>query len=137
MVSKALGSEKHSQVLPLEMQSDLESAYATYAQGKLARIIMLNMKAVRAEETDWSKPQKYSFPLSRKIREAKIERLEGPGSDASKNITFRGFSYDYEADLGKPVAMSGVEKTEERILVKDGKLELEVPASSAVLLTFH
>lgn len=68
-------------------------------------------------------------------REALVRRLYANGSDAITGITWDGISYNYELDLGKPVRLQNV-TTGEKVLVKNGTVEVAVPDSQAVVLDF-
>jgi hypothetical protein len=57
------------------------------------------------------------------------------GSDAITGITFDAWSYNYELAQGKPVRLGNVTYGEATV-VKDGVVAVDVPDSSAALLTF-
>lgn len=132
MVSRVLGDEPRTQLLPLPLEADDESAYAVYTKGTLARIAVLNLE-VAPTSAARPGPKSYSLPVPHHFKGAKVERLEGPGSYATTNISYGGYSYDYEAGLGTPVPLKA--KLDEFVRVTNGKLHFDVPASSAILLT--
>ncbi|KAI1810279.1 glycoside hydrolase family 79 protein [Poronia punctata] len=121
-----------------------ESAYAAYVDDVLARIIVINMHAYNytVDDTTINPEQRpvrnYTFGVGGFAdgTEATVRRLSANGSDAVTGISWDGISYDYELDLGKPVRLCNV-TTGEKLLVKDGAVEVAVPDSQAVVLDFR
>lgn len=81
--------------------------------------------------------QQYTFAVSgvRNGELVGVQRLLANGSDAITGITFDGWSYNYELDLGKPVRLHNV-TVGETAVVRNGQVTVDVPDSSAVLLNF-
>lgn len=75
-------------------------------------------------------------PQSCSGKTASLQRLIANGSDAVSGVTFDGYSYNYELDNGKPVLLGNVTRGETQRLDRRGVLEIEVPDSSAVLVSF-
>lgn len=134
--------------IPLSSDSE-EAAYAAhYTKGhddKLARIIVVNLHGYNTtvdgqglEPVPTPKKRgsrKYTFDVGKSHGSVGVQRLLANGSDAITGITFDGWSYNYELDLGKPVRLHNV-TVGEKTKVRDGKVTIEVPDSSAVLLNF-
>jgi hypothetical protein len=59
------------------------------------------------------------------------------GSDAVTGATFDGYSYNYELDNGKPVLLKNITRGESVKVSRKGDLTVDVPDSSAVLLSFR
>ena len=57
------------------------------------------------------------------------------GSDAISGITFDGYSYNYELDEGKPVRLNNVTYGEKINVGKNGMLKVDVPWSSAAIVS--
>ncbi|EGR49630.1 glycoside hydrolase family 79 [Trichoderma reesei QM6a] len=129
-----------------------EAAYAAHyssglLRGHLARITVLNMRGYNTTvdgqglEPVPSPPprpsQKYTFAVSgvRNGARVGVQRLLANGSDAITGITFDGWSYNYELDKGKPVRLHNV-TVGETAVVRNGQVTVDVPDSSAVLLSF-
>lgn len=130
-----------------------EAAYAahytqsSHEEAHLARIVVLNMHSYNttvdgAGLDPVPSPEKrvsrtYTFDVSGMYHgsNVKVQRLLANGSDAITGITWDGWSYNYELDTGKPVRLHNV-TTGETVKVKDGLVSVEVPDSSAVLLSF-
>ncbi|KAI0096102.1 glycoside hydrolase family 79 protein [Nemania sp. FL0031] len=124
-----------------------DAAYGAYVDDVLARIMVINMRAYNytlngtgdlctlnpAPRTS----RTYSFGVEgfEDGREAVVRRLYANGSDAITGITWDGISYNYELDLGKPVRLRNV-TVGERVVVKNGAVEVAVPDSHAVVLDF-
>lgn len=134
LVAKALGKEGNVSIRPLDLKEGLYSAYAVYANGALKRIVIINFEEVASGAIHRPDDRSYTFRLAKPLREATVERLEGPGSDASKNITFGGTTFAYEVSRGKPVKVLSNKANDEVPIkqIKQGLLEIGVPASSAV-----
>jgi hypothetical protein len=66
-----------------------------------------------------------------------LQRLIANGSDAVTGATFDGYSFNYELDNGKPVLMNNVTRGEIVQVDRRGDLAVEVPDSSAVLISFR
>ncbi|GJN67409.1 glycoside hydrolase family 79 protein [Purpureocillium lilacinum] len=64
-----------------------------------------------------------------------VQRLLANGSDAITGITFDGWSYNWDLDHGKPVRLHNV-TVGETVKVKGGQVSVDVPDSSAVMLSF-
>ena len=58
------------------------------------------------------------------------------GSDAITGVTFDGYGYDYELDNGKPVSLANVTRDETLAVGRRGVVNVKVPDSSAVLVSF-
>ncbi len=138
----------------IPLSSDQEAAYAahhspgTNKSGKLARIMVLNMRGYNTTvdgagleplpSPDERRSKKYSFDVGQSFRngqEVVVQRLLANGSDAITGITFDAWSYNYELEQGKPVRLTNVTYGETAV-VNDGVVTVEVPDSSAALLTF-
>lgn len=127
-----------------------EAAYAAHftRKEKLARILVINMHgynttvdgagldplpnpAVRTS-------REYSFQVGSQAadgQQVRIQRLMANGSDAITGITFDGWSYNWELDVGRPVRLHNV-TTGETAVVKNGQVTVKLPDSSAALLSF-
>ncbi|CAG8224193.1 unnamed protein product [Penicillium salamii] len=128
MVAHAV-EDPHSRIVNIPLADDTESAYAIYNGTQLSKLVVTNLRAFN--QTTINRPiRKYEFTLPA-YQSARIDRLIGPGSDAVGNITFGGISYDHALDEGKPVRV----RSEETTRIKHGVLRVEVPDSSAVLIT--
>lgn len=129
-----------------------EAAYAAHyssglLKGHLARITVLNMRGYNTTvdgqglEPVANPPprpsQTYTFAVSGVHNGAHVgvQRLLANGSDAITGITFDGWSYNYELDKGKPVRLHNV-TVGETAVVRDGRVTVDVPDSSAVVLNF-
>lgn len=136
--------------IPLSSDS-AEAAYAAhYTHGhsdKLARIIVVNMHSYNTTvDGQGLEPvphppkrtsRKYTFAVDKAHHSGtvQVQRLFANGSDAITGITFDGWSYNYELDEGKPVRLHNV-TVREKTKVRNGEVTVEVPDSSAVLLSF-
>jgi len=132
-------------IVNLPLPSEQESAYAAYVGGKLARLIVVNMMAYNATDynsnyTDnYPRPiERYSFQLPGSVarQQVGLQRLSANGSDATTGITFDGYSYNYELDEGRPVLLNNVTRGETAKVGRNGRLTLNVPRSSAVIVDF-
>lgn len=129
MVAEAIGKSNDTRVVNIPLSEDTESAYAIYNGQRLSKLVVTNLRAFN--QTTGDRPHRtYQFNVPAQHERARIERLNGPGSDAIGNITFGGVSYDHALGEGKPVRRHAHQETR----VIDGVLEIEVPDSSAVLV---
>ncbi|KAJ5086472.1 hypothetical protein NUU61_007779 [Penicillium alfredii] len=133
MVATALGHAKDSRIVNIPLSEDTESAYAIYNGKRLSKLAVLNLRAFNQTTTKTRPDRKYLFQLPKHSQDAKIERLTAPGSDALQNVTFGGVSYGYGLKQGKPVV---VDSKEEKADIKNGVLSIDIPDSSAALVTF-
>ncbi|TQW01284.1 hypothetical protein V2A60_002291 [Cordyceps javanica] len=131
-------------VVPLHLASDSEAAYAVYEDGRLRRVLAINMRGYNTTRGGAGvdplpapppRPSRsYAFQIGGDLRgPVGVQRLLANGSDAITGITFDGWSYNYELDNGKPVRQSNV-TTGETLRVEGGVVTVEVPDSSAALL---
>ncbi|CZT18183.1 uncharacterized protein RCC_04023 [Ramularia collo-cygni] len=130
-------------IVNIPLADEKEAAYASYVDGKLAKIIVINMMAYNA--TDYNKefitgfPRPvvdYSFQLGSALagKTASLQRLNANGSDAISGVTFDGYSYNFELDEGKPVLLQNVTRGEQVCADGNGLVSVSVPWSSAVIL---
>ena len=142
--------------IPLSSDEE-ESAYAAHYTargsphrqgGSLARIMVINMHGYNTT-VDGAGLDPQPSPPSRTVRSytfgvdgvpsgrsVGVQRLLANGSDAITGITFDGWSYNYDLAMGKPVRLHNVTYGE-RATVRNGQVTVEVPDSSAVLLSFE
>ncbi|KAH8816373.1 glycoside hydrolase family 79 protein [Xylogone sp. PMI_703] len=135
-------TKKKVQIANIPLSTSYDAAYAAYDNGRLARIMVINLRQYNYTvngTSDIPNPvkrpsQKYSFQLPKTVfGEATIQTLHANGSDAITGITWDGLSYNYELDNGKPVRLRNV-TTGEKVLVWGGKVTLDVQDSSAAIL---
>ena len=122
----------------IELGSIYEDAYAAYVDDRLERIAIVQMNAYNYTNSTGPRPSKtYSFQLPHDcgMKQVGVQRLMANGSDAITGVTFDGYSYNYELDNGKPVLQKNVTRGETLEVGKDGLLEVEVPWSSAAILS--
>ncbi|KAJ5951122.1 uncharacterized protein N7479_009535 [Penicillium vulpinum] len=131
MVASAIGKSKDTRIVSIPLSEDTESAYAIYNGNRLSELVITNMRAFNQTTSGHRPHREYQFRVPSQHKSARIDRLIGPGSDALDNITFGGISYDHALEEGKPVQRHSNEETR----IKNGLLTIEVPDSSAVLIT--
>lgn len=132
MVASSLGRSENNRIVNIPLQGDTESAYGIYDGDKLSKLVVVNLNAFNQSTTTGRPSRRYEFEVPGHYRRATVERLIAPGSDAMTNITFGGVSYDYDLEQGKPVTLDW---KEERAEIHGHILQIEVPDSSAVLLS--
>jgi hypothetical protein len=132
MVANAIGKSDNIRIVNIPLGEDTESAYAIYDGKRLSKLAVMNLRAFNQTTTGTRPHRAYNFHVPARHRSAKVERLIGPGSDALDNITFGGISYGYALRRGMPVPVHALEEVAR---VRDGVLTVEVPDSSAVLLS--
>ena len=127
----------------LPLPDEQESAYAAYIDGKLDRVIVVNMMEYNATAGNkyinhYPRPiERYEFQLPTAYHgEAEVQRLMANGSDAITGVTFDAYSYNYELNEGMPVLLHNVTRGEKVLVSKDGKMSIDVPRSSAAIVRF-
>lgn len=131
--------------VPLE-GGEREAAYAAYEDGRLARVMVINLDTYNTTsngegfEPLESPPERpsvdYTFSLPETdAQSVSLHRLWANGSDALTGVTWDGWSYNYELDDGRPVRLGNV-TVGETVEVRDGEVTVSVPHSSAVMLSF-
>ena len=130
-------------IVNLPLPNEEESAYAAYVDGSLARLMIINMMEYNATAgnnmtDDYPRPvAQYDFQLPAGCRgKVELQRLMANGSDAITGITFDGYSYNYELNNGLPVLLNNVTRGDTANVDETGKLSIDVPYSSAVLVRF-
>ncbi|KAK4561080.1 hypothetical protein LTR86_005035 [Recurvomyces mirabilis] len=131
-------------IVNLPLPNEEESAYAAYVDGKLARLIVINM--MEYNNTDYNsnytdnypRPiEQYTFQLPRETcGKVGLQRLMANGSDAITGVTFDAYSYNYELENGLPVLMHNVTRGETAEVGWNGEFCVGVPRSSAVIVHF-
>lgn len=132
------------QIANLPLEEEREAAYAAYENGHLARIAVVNMRQYNYTVNGTSsvlnpvkRPVKeYEFTVPEECEgKVVVQRLWANGSDAISGISWDGWSYNWELDLGKPVKLDNVTVGEE-LMARDGAVKVTVPDSTAVILSF-
>ena len=125
----------------LPLPDEQESAYAAYVDGKLDRIIVINMMEYNATAGNryinhYPRPiEQYRFQLPEGCHgEAGVQRLMANGSDAITGVTFDGYSYNWELDNGMPMLLHNITRGETVTVSEGGKMSIDVPRSSAVIV---
>ncbi|KAJ5676453.1 uncharacterized protein N7477_002086 [Penicillium maclennaniae] len=134
MVASALGHSHNARVVNIPLDEETESAYAIYDGDRLSKLAVMNMQAFNQTTTGIRPSNEYQFKVPGHYRQAKVERLIAPGSDATEEVTFAGISYDHDLAMGKPVVVDPKEKF---VVIKDGVLRVVVPDSSAVVVSLN
>lgn len=137
-------AENRPQVVNLPLYGEFEAAYASFTHGKLAKIALINLQDYNTTaENEYQSPYargSKSFavriPASCASGHVTLQRLIANGSDAVTGVTFDGYSYNYELDNGKPVLLHNVTCGEKVKVGRRDVVSVEVPDSSAVLLSF-
>lgn len=132
MVAASLGHSENNRIVNIPLKEDTESAYGIYEGDRLSKLVVVNLNAFNQSTTTGRPSRKYEFKVPGHYQGATVERLIAPGSDALTNITFGGVSYDYDLKQGRPVTLDW---KEERAEIHGDMLQIDVPDSSAVLLT--
>lgn len=134
-----IGNGSTPSIVNIPLSSQLESAYAAYMNGSLARMMIISMQEYNGTEgnafrSNASRPS-YNYTLalpSSCSGSAVLQRLMANGSDAQYGITFDGLSYN----VGNSGLSTRLENTTSHELANiiEGNLIIQVPASSAVLV---
>lgn len=139
-------ASRRPQVVNIDLKDESRSAYASYVNGKLTKIMLINLNdhntTAQNNYTVPSAPrgvEKFTLQVPKDCngKKATLQRLMANGSDAVTGATFDGYSYNYELDNGKPVLLKNATRGESVKVSRRGDLEVEVPDSSAVLLSFR
>lgn len=139
-------ASRRPQVVNIDLKDESKSAYASYVNGKLTKIMLINLNdhntTAGNNYTVPSAPrgvEKFNLQVPKDCngKTATLQRLMANGSDAVTGATFDGYSYNYELDNGKPVLLKNATRGEIVKVSRKGDLEVEVPDSSAVLLSFR
>jgi hypothetical protein len=139
---------RNVQVANLPLSMDEEAAYAAYEDGKLMRVMVINMHefnySLTANES-WTNPAgttrptaayKFSAPTGC-AGHATMQRLMANGSDAITGVTWNGISFNYDLDLGKPVRLSNATRDEDVVISEDGTFSVGLPFSSAAMISLN
>lgn len=132
MVASAIGHIEDARIVNIPLSEDTEAAYAIYDGNKLSKLVVVNMRAHNATTTGSRPSREYTFKVAGNYH-AKVQRLIAPGSDSLDGVTFGGVSYDYSRRGGLPVVLDHQQET---LRAKSGGLSVNVPDSSAVLVSF-
>lgn len=131
------------QISHLDSSTEFSSQYAAYVDNALARLLVVDLHTYNTTDNNYTTPfarpvETYSFKLPSACKgEAQVQRLIANGSDAVSGITWDGHSYNFELDEGKPVRMSNVTRGENVKMDGNDMMKVEVPWSSAAILSLH
>ena len=120
-------------------QDYMESAYACYVNGStLARVAVINMHQYNSTDGPrTSRNYTFGFPSGSNVhngQQVTVQRLSAAGSDVMTNVTFDGWSYDYNLGQGKPVKVGS--QTTETATINNGQITVYLDDSSAAILNF-
>ena len=127
--------------IPLPGLGNLVSSYACYVGGtQLARVAIIDMHEYNATSMLQRGNRNYTFSIPSALdiadgSQVRVQRLLAAGSDVRYGITWDGWSYAYELDLGRPVKMENV-TTNEIVNVNGNVVTVELRDSSAAILNF-
>lgn len=139
-------------VTNIPLSTDAEAAYAAYSttSSQLVRAIVINMNTynttlngtglgVSSNITE-RVSREYTFDVGggnvQPGDRVAVQRLSANGSDAISGISWDGWSYNYELDMGRPVRLSNVTTGEFVTVSVNGTIVVSVPDSSAAVLNF-
>lgn len=111
------------------------SPYAGYVDGKLDRVVVLDLNEWNSTETTARVERTFVVDVGADVTSAELRRLTGDGTDAwnqDGGITYAGTQYTADVPEGQAVG----DETES-VDVQDGKATFKMQASEAVLLTLH
>lgn len=136
-------SQDRPQVVNMALDDEFQAAYASFVRGRLAKVMLINLHEFNATAGNLyvdgnargSKHVSLQLPQNCGRQSVDVQRLIANGSDAVTGVTFDGYSYNYELENGKPVLLSNVTRGEVGKVDRRGRISIEVPDSSAVLLT--
>jgi hypothetical protein len=120
------------QELAVPSTEGVESAYAAYVQGHLARLAVVNMREYNSTSADTHPSQIYHFKVD-KGSWWTIKVLTAPGSDVTTNVTFNGYAYEYET-LGKGARVHDRTSDQQVRADSQGSLGIRVYDSEAVVI---
>ncbi|KAF2098602.1 glycoside hydrolase family 79 protein [Rhizodiscina lignyota] len=137
-VANMLGdlTKSEVQIKNLLLKKEREAAYAAYVNGKLKRVLVINMVAYNYSVPDPGKrpTSTYSFKLPESCSGIGVANyLQANGSDAITGITWNGISYNYELDSGKPKLLGNVTKNTP-LYISGGVLNVELRDSEAAMV---
>lgn len=139
-------------VTNIPLSTDAEAAYAAYSttSSQLVRAIVINMNTYNttvdgtglgvATNITERVSREYTFDVGggnlQPGDRVAVQRLSANGSDAISGISWDGWSYNYELDMGRPVRLSNVTTGEYVTVSVNGTIVVSVPDSSAAVLNF-
>lgn len=136
----------NTSIANVPLPDERETAYLAYEDGKLARLLVVNMveynytiggNGTGPVNTSPRPNITYTFSLSGTDESsARVQRLLANGSDAITGITWDGYSYNHELEQGKPVVLKNVTTGERVPISSNGSVSVVLPYSSAAILTF-
>ncbi|GME26055.1 putative glycoside hydrolase family 79 protein [Neofusicoccum parvum] len=136
-VASAVGDLTRAEVRvrSLRMESETDAAYATYGDGVLRRVVLINMQtynySTAAGEGAVRPGRVYAFGVPAgcggEAGAVTVQRLMANGSDAVTGVTFNGVSYNWELDEGRPVVQGNVTRDESLGIEEDG-IDRSVPS---------
>ena len=106
------------------------SSYAVYEGGSLSKYVVINFDEWNST-TPYERPtQDVILTVPAGIESVTVQRLTGNGASADEDIEWAGQSWNYTDGR---LAMSG-EYRSESVPVNDGKANLSIPSTEAVLV---
>ena len=129
-------------IVNIPLPREEESAYAAYVDGKLDRLVVINMMEYNATIgnkyiNDYPRPvERYGFQLPKEWygKTADLQWLIANGSDAITGISFDGYSYNYELDKGMPVLLQNATRCRTLQVSSNGKVDIDLPKSGAAIV---
>ncbi|KAI4717358.1 hypothetical protein E4T48_06437 [Aureobasidium sp. EXF-10727] len=128
-------------ITSLPASSELTSFYTAHTNTTLSRILIIDLHTYNTTSnytTPFTRPlSSHMFTLPKTCKSGKVQRLMANGSDATTGITWDAKSFAYELEEGKGVRLDNVTSGEVVMVDQRGGVVVEVPWSSAALVTLE
>lgn len=132
-------TETKTEIRNIQLSGERQAAYAAYVDGKLSRVIVIDMNAYNySVDNPIKRPQSsHTFQVPSTCKSKAVGNyLYANGSDAITGITWNGLSYNYELDNGKPKFLGNVSRNVP-VHIEHGIMKIEQPWSSAFMVNLN
>jgi hypothetical protein len=133
-IADVIGTASSVQVLNIDLDNDLLSAYAVYNSQTLTKYVVVNLEEWNTTTPYKRTSQTITLHVPKSTQSATLSYLTAPGANSTMGISWAGQSWGYATTGGVEVLGSLNKGT---VKPGSGKVEVALYASEAVLVTLE
>ena len=132
-IADIVGTGSNIQVSNIDLGDDLLSAYGIYADGALAKYVVVNLEEWDTTTASERPATPISLSIPDNSAQVKVGRLSAPGADSTTGISWAGQSWAFAASSPGQVDQTGTLDLS-AVSSNDGVVKLDVQASQALVV---
>jgi len=135
-IADTIGQTEDLQVVNVDLDSAIMSAYALYGKGSLAKYAVVNLEEWNSTESGSRPKETVQLSVPDNVNSASVTWLSASGANADTGITWGGQSWNYSSTADNNVEITG-NAHKETVQSRQGHLSLDIDASQGALIELH